>query len=613
MCGIAGIVDFENKDNSKKVDDMLKKINFRGPDSKVLIPGSFFDIGMVRLSIIDLSDNANQPFVSEDGNIITIYNGEIYNFENIKKNYFPDRSFASACDGEVIPALYKKFGIDFIEKIKGMFSICIIDKAKQEIFLIRDRFGIKPLFYHLNKDSKSLIFASEIHSLFQNKINKSENYSETLRFFKYGITGAGPETWFKDIYQVESGQYLKFSKKEFYTRKYYNLEDHVNESNDKKEIKYFELENNIFEAIEKSLKQHSVSDQTIGLHISGGSDSSLIASACKKTGLDTQCFSFDFEESEFSEVKDAMQISEVLRFKHSTAKIKNTNLLNEFEKVVNIQYEPFTSLRVLSQNHLYETYKNSCKVILDGCGGDEIGAGYKYQQLAWSLDMIEDGYEKVVNKINKKNKFLDSKIISKYLKKATEDNPNVHEDGVSFERFKFLSLDKNINNNDILKIKKPFKSKLRNTQYNDLIYKKIPRTLRYADRASMRYSVEARLPLLDHELVEQMFSLPTKYKIIGGIQRFIMKRYSSKVVGKKLVFKNKRGVADPQSTWIKNYFREYVMDILNSKSSKEDQFIDYAECTNKFTNFFNSDDIYNSFYLFQCLSYLAWRNKVLKA
>ena len=612
MCGIAGIVDFSEKDNSKKVDSMLKTINFRGPDSKKIIPGSFFDIGMVRLSIIDLSEKANQPFISEDGNIITIYNGEIYNFEDLKKTYFPNHSFSSSCDGEVIPALFQKFGIDFIKKIKGMFSICIIDKAKQETYLIRDRFGIKPLYYYLDRDKKLLIFASEIQALFENKINKLENYSETLRFFQYGLTGSTAETWFKNIYQIKAGQYLKYSRNKFYTNEYYKLEDYVFE-NDKKSTKYFELENNIFELIEKSLKQHSISDQTLGLHISGGSDSSLIASACKKIGLDTECFTFDFEESEFSEVKNAKKISDILKFKHSTAKINNADLVNEFEKNVNIQYEPFTSLRVLSQNNLYEKYKNSCKVILDGCGGDEIGAGYKYQQLAWTMDMISDGYEKIVKKMQKKNEFLDDKIILTYLEKVSNNNSNIHEDGISFERFKFLDLDRAFKDNNILKLKKPFKSNLRNAQYHDLMYKKIPRTLRYADRASMRSSVETRLPLLDHELVEKMFSVPTKYKMINGIQRFILKRYSSKVIGKDLVFTNKKSIADPQTIWLKKYFKDYSMDILNSKSSKEDQFIDYDQCTTKFSNFFKSKNTQNSFYLFQCLSYLAWRNKVLKA
>ena len=413
----------------------MRTINFRGR-TQSFNTWEFFDIGMVRLSIIDLSEKANQPFVSEDGNIITIYNGEIYNFENIKKTYFPNYTFSSSCDGEVIPALYKKFGINFIEKIKGMFSICIIDKNRQEIFLIRDRFGIKPLYYHLNKETNSLIFASEIQSLFQNKINKSENYEETLRFFNYGVTDATNQTWFKNIYRVEAGQYLKFSKKEFYTRKYYQLEDYVSEKNDKKPIKYFDLEKNIFELIENSLKQHSISDQTLGLHISGGSDSSLIASACKKIGLDTECFTFDFEESEFSEVETAKKISEVLNFKHFSSKIKNTELLTEFEKVVNIQFEPFTSLRILSQNHLYETYKNSCKVILDGCGGDEIGAGYKYHQLAWTMDMVNDGYNKVVKKTEKKN-FSDNKTILTYVKKVSDYNADVHEDGVNLKDLNF--------------------------------------------------------------------------------------------------------------------------------------------------------------------------------
>tara|TARA_Y200000002_G_C22613799_1_gene635044 strand:+ start:143 stop:1258 length:1116 start_codon:yes stop_codon:yes gene_type:complete len=368
MCGIAGIINFESKNNSGIIEEMMESINFRGPDFKTTLKGEFYNVGVVRLSINDLSNKGNQPFYSKDENIIAIYNGEIYNFKDIKKQFFSDHNFKSSCDGEILPLLYQKFGIDFIKYLKGMFSICIIDKKNKCIILIRDRFGIKPLYFHHDDKENTLTFGSEIHVLLKNKkIEKKQNFFETARYFEMGLVNATNQTWFHDIYQLEPGQILHFSKKKIDFQKYYDLAENVDESADKKKIGYFSLEKKIFNLIETSLNEHAISDQTIGLHISGGNDSACLAAGCKKIDLPTQCFTFDFEEKNFSEKEDALKISKKLGYKHSFSLIKNSDLISEFEKVIKIQFEPFSSLRVVAQNYLYEKYKNSCKVIFDGC------------------------------------------------------------------------------------------------------------------------------------------------------------------------------------------------------------------------------------------------------
>ena len=611
MCGIAGIIDFNIKDNIKDVENMLQSINFRGPNSKSICPGTFFDIGAVRLSIVDLkSKSANQPFVSDNGNIIVIYNGEIYNHQDLRRTYLSGHSFSSKCDGEVLPLLYQKFGIGFIEKIKGMFSICIIDKSKSEIYLIRDRFGIKPLYYYFNPKKRSLIFCSEIHPIFLNKIDKIENHKETIRFFDYSLLHSTNETWFKNILQICPGEYLKFSKTELKVEKYYNLEDNIDESTDFQKINYFDLEDKIFQIINKSFREHSIGDFKLGLHISSGLDSGLLACGAKEANLETECYSFGFEESEFNEIPGAKQISDALNFKHTFTKINTNNIINEFEKNLNMHYEPFTSLRLLNHTHLYEKFKDSCKVILDGGGGDEIGGGYTYQKLAWVMDMINDGQENIIEKMKRKKNYLNDDVILRYSKKINTPAANIHEDGKFFEKFNFLNL--NYTKENFVKLNKPFRSILRNTQYQDLMYRKLPRSLKYIDRASMRHSVEARVPFLDHELVEAMISIPTKYKLINGIQRFIHNRYIRKTLGTKFRYKNKKSLADPQTDWMRSHFRDYTLDILNSNSTKNDSIIDHKILSSKFNSFFKRKEVENSFYLFQCLCYLAWKHKILK-
>lgn len=615
MCGIAGIINFNKLDKHYVVKEMLDAINFRGPDFKNVTKGEFFSAGMVRLSILDLSDNGNQPFLSSDGKILVFYNGEIYNHKELKKKYFANHNFSSSCDGEIIPLLFKKFGKDFIKHLKGMFSICIIDKNKNEILLIRDRFGIKPLYYNFNSDKSELTFCSEIHPLFKNKrIEKYENYFETNRYLNLGLINATNETWFKNIYQIEPGQMLVYSKNQLYFHRYYKLNDYIDEDNDIKESNYFKLEKEIFNNISESFKQHSISDQRIGIHISGGNDSAALAVGCKKNNLHTKCYTFDYEETDFSEKNESLEISSSLGFDHSFSKIKNTELISEFEKVVKIQYEPFSSLRIVSQNHLYETYKDSCKVIFDGSGGDEISAGYKYYQVAWMLDMLKQGYRNPQRKLFKlatdQETINKSQFLAGSLMKILE-NHNVTEDGSSYENSNIINMNSLVEFKNIYKFESPFKSILRNVQFRDLMYTKLPRCLRYVDRASMRYSIETRLPFLDHELVQRFFSLPTKYKFIKGYQRMVLKNFSKSKLDRKIIFKNKRTIADPQSYWLKTNLKNYVQDILNSRFAKEDEIINSDKLLELFKKLFSSKKHYNSFFLFQCLNYIVWKKSVL--
>ena len=230
MCGISGITNFEAKPNKRIIEAMRNKISHRGPDFKNIWENKFNCIGFVRLAIIDLTNNSNQPFSSNDNKINIFYNGEIYNFKDLKKSYFSNLQFKSAGDGEIILHLYQKFGIEFIKKIKGMFSIVICDENRNITYLVRDRFGIKPLYYCHDKKNKELTFCSEIQGMFENKkINKVQNYFETYMYLKQGLVSACDETWFKDIYQVKPSHYIKFDKNGFSQNRYYSLEENVEE------------------------------------------------------------------------------------------------------------------------------------------------------------------------------------------------------------------------------------------------------------------------------------------------------------------------------------------------------------------------------------------------
>ena len=375
MCGISGITNFEIKPSKKIVEAMRNKIAHRGPDFKTCWENKSNCIGFVRLAIIDLTENSNQPFYSKDKKINLFYNGEIYNFKELKEEYFPNSIFRSVGDGEVLLHLYQKFGIEFIKKVKGMYSIVICDEINNTTFLIRDRFGIKPLYYFHDKKNKELSYCSEIQGLFENnQIKKEQNYYEAYRYLKQGLVSASEETWFKNIFQVKPSHYLKFDKNGLSQKNYYSLEDNIVEyENDNKSF-YFYLKS-FKEKVLNSFQQHTVFDVKAGVHQSGGLDSTALVAITKILKKNFDTYTFDYENKKFSEVKNAKSLSDTAGLSNFTSVIKDAELENYLNKVVEIQFEPFSSLRVVSQHQLYEKFNDKTKVILDGSGGDEIFGG----------------------------------------------------------------------------------------------------------------------------------------------------------------------------------------------------------------------------------------------
>ncbi len=616
MCGICGIINFKKKPSLQIATAMSKKISHRGPDFKTTWSNDSCVVGFVRLAIIDLSNNSNQPFVSKDKQISIFYNGEIYNFRQLREQYFNKKIFKSDGDGEVLLHLYEKFGINFLNKVKGMFAIFITDNRKKVTYLIRDRFGIKPLYYFYDKQNKELTFCSEIQGIFENKnIKKEQNYNETYRYLKKGLVSSSEETWFKDIFQIKPSHYIEFNNNGLKSIQYYNLESNVCEQNTNQKSFYVYL-NEFKEKILESFKQHTVFDVKGGIHQSGGLDSTALVAITKMLNKKFDTYTFDFENKEFSETKNASQLSNSANLKNFTSLIKDTELENYLYKVIEIQYEPFSSLRVLSQHQLYENFKDQSKVILDGSGGDELFAGYHYHAVAWQMDVLAENSLKRVDKryelITKNHETLKKEKFMEGAKKRLTGSGSATEDGSEY-------FDDNFLNKDFLKkfkckteIKKPFKSYLKNAQYTDFFYYKLPRSLRYVDRASMRFGVEARVPFLDHEFVELCFGLPNKYKMGFGQQRLMMKYLIRNILSKNLIFQNKRTIADPQSYWLKTNLKKLVLELINSDEIKKSELFNYKEIQNFYKRFIESKNHVNSFFLFQVINTLLWQKTILK-
>jgi len=616
MCGIIGNVCF-NKNYLKNISNGLQLLNHRGPDQFEEFSNSFGNYGFVRLKIIDLTENSNQPLISRCGKIKIIYNGEIYNYKNLKSNEFNNHSFNTTGDGEVLLHLYEKYGISFVNKIKGMFAITIIDERLKKVFLIRDRFGIKPLYYNYEKSKKILFFASEIPALIKiSGIKKKVNYSEAFKYFQQGLINSNEETWFKDIYQVKPGHFLEFSlNKSLEEKKYYYFEKKIDEDEDKKNISFKNYVEIIKNKFSDSFEDHFQSDVPCGLHLSGGVDSAVLAAVTNFKNKKLNSYTFDFDEKKYSEIDFAKKIAHSTNLNNFSTILNKNKIIDYYLKVLKREYEPFSSLRILSQHNLYDNFKNDAKVILDGSGGDEIGAGYSYYLIPWYLDMIQNvnsskHLKRSLNSINKiKNFSLSNEefilgSLAHFIRPGSSTiDGSMYLNNRLFDK-EFLNL------KSFLNMDNPFDSNLRNAQYKDLFYLKLPRSLKYVDRSSMYNSIETRVPFLDHELVETMIEIPTKFKFLKNQQRILMKYPFQNYVNKEILYLNKRTIADPQSLWLKTVFKDFYFDTIKSVNFNSSGLLNSAEVIRSYENFIKSDTHENSFLLFQILNFENWAQSI---
>ena len=615
MCGIAGIVPFNQSNDKKDIENMVDEIIHRGPDQRTTFQNNIGIFGFVRLKIIDLTSKSNQPFFSKNKKIQIIYNGEIYNFKDLKTTYFKNFHFKSNGDGEVLVHLYEKFGIKFLDKIKGMFSICIIDENLNKVFLIRDRFGIKPLYFRYEKNLKKIYFCSELNPLVKTgNYKKKININEAHKYFTQGLINSNDQTWFENIHQVKASHFIEFSNGNIDEKKYYHIENFIDE--DKKDTFHNEVEN-FKTKLQSSFKDHNQFDVRAGIHLSGGVDSAVLAAISNYNKKKYDSFTFDFEDKKYSELDYAKLISKSTNLNNYSSILKESKIKDYLLKVLQREFEPFSSLRVLSQHFLYDTYKDYCKVVLDGSGGDEIGAGYSYHIIPWYLDLQKEKrckknknkFFRYLNQIKNEtitnNQFI--KGAFSYMRNpggATIDGSE-YKNNALFNK-EFLSLDSK------LKIFKPFKSHLRNSQYADLFFLKLPRSLKYADRASMYNSIETRVPFLDHKIVEESLQIQSKHKLLLGQQRIIMKYPFRKYVDKKILYLNKRTIADPQSKWLKGPLKNIFLDLINSSSFNSLGIFNKKSIINYYNNFLKYDQHFNSYLLFQILISELWVSQILK-
>mgnify|MGYP000310981891 CR=1 FL=1 len=560
MCGIAGIVGHENVG---RIDEMLKVQKHRGPDNTSIWNDNFIQLGHNRLSIIDLSVDANQPF--EDDNFVLVFNGEIYNYLEIKSELQKEYSFKTNSDTEVLLIAYQKWGKECLKQFNGMFSFAIWDKNESILFAARDRFGVKPFYYTI--ENGVLYFASEIKALFAAGIKKEPNKKVWANYFVYGSYGLPNETFWENIDQLPASNFLTYQRKKLQIEKWYFFEEEVKKYFNQK-LTYLEVKEIYTELLKDSIKLRFRADVPIGFNISGGLDSSALLAFVnqQENSKNIKAFTFYTNDKLYDELP---WVEEMISLTNNPLQ----KVLLEAEEVPDLsiktsfhQDEPYGGVPTLAYSKIFEkARKEGVLVLLDGQGMDEQWAGYDY-----------------------------------YL---TSNNQNTIQ-GVLKSPFRKNVLTKELLNYVVKpEYVKPFKDELLNKQYRDLFYTKIPRTLRFNDRLSMTYSTELREPFLDYRLVEFAFAQPIEYKINEGVQKKMLRDIVSKYLSDSITYAPKRPLQTPQREWLGKDLEKFVTDRIEKiENSKFSYWFDIEKLKKEWQNYLNGDN-QSSFHIWQWLSF----------
>lgn len=542
MCGITGICNFPYS-----VEKLQKKMNLlqdhRGPDSN----GYFFDkennvsFGMTRLAIIGLV-SGRQPQFSDDKKIVLIFNGEIFNYKELGKFYF-NRNYTS--DSKLLVDLYKKFGLNFLSKLNGMFSIAIFDKNKKKVFLVRDRFGIKPLYYCYKNGC--LFFSSELKTIV-NSINYDLkiNNEVSWHYFSLGYCPTN-QTIYKEIHKLNAGSYLEFDtyKKKM---KFFNWwSPTFTRIQLKKKEDYYDL---VLEKLSKAIKSWSVSDVPICFMVSGGLDSSLISSIYSKiinSKINTASLGFRNPElNKWNELHVVQKLVKKIESNHHNIYLDNHDFDEEFEKIIFHLSEPFGG--GLPSWYFFKKISKKYKVVISGVGGDELFGNYNRQ----------------INYF-KKNKYLSKNSFENiYCQQNFTSNESWKKKYLLFGSSKINKTSDIFFNHLLINKKNMCMSK--SLSYLDIQGQLQDDFLYLTDRFSMAHSLEVRTPFLDHELVETVYSLPESIRISSKNYKPILKKFAKKMLPKIYHNYPKKGFSLPLSIYMRNNLRLKVEKLLSKKN-----------------------------------------------
>jgi len=541
MCGITGICNFFNGvEGFSNFNKMLDAIHHRGPNEEGVFTSEYVKFGMRRLSIIDIS-NGSQPMYSENGRYSIVYNGEIYNYIELKEDLENKGcNFKTNSDTEVVLKSFELYGVESFLKFNGMFALAIWDNETEQLILARDRFGKKPLHYMVYNDT--FYFGSEIKSIIvNNNIPREVSHKALDLLLTYNYVPY-PYTLFKNIYKIPPGSYLIFNKGGFKITSYYDLKVQVNQAiKNAKQIDEEVIINDVKNLLSNAVKIRLRSEVPVGAFLSGGVDSSLI-SCIMKENTDFKTFSIGFAEEKFNELQYSQFVADSLNTDHYTRIVKSKSI-KDLPNVIWHTDQPHGDVSFLPYGEVAKLASEYVKVVLTGDGADETFGGYdKYKDL---LD-LDEGWEE--------NFFEKNAVFDKEMKKEIYCNDFRNGINLNFAYEEFKNRIDGIEGDSIQKV-----------LFTEIDLLLEGNNLEKPDRMTMAHSVEARSPFMDYRLVEYAFSIPTDIKFKNNRQKSVLKKILEEYLPYKFVNREKSMFTVPIGEWFKGELQEFIRDILTSK------------------------------------------------
>lgn len=566
MCGIAGFIDssLSTNDGSNLLNAMLEKIAHRGPDARGIFNEDAVWLGHNRLSIIDLSDEANQPFHFE--NLCIVFNGEVYNYPEIKKELQQSGVvFRTQSDTEVIIAAYKKWGTACVNKFVGMWAFVIYDKVKKEVFASRDRFGIKPFYYML--EGTKFYFGSEYKALKPSSLFRNDfNYDQISRGLQMGWVCYHDQTYFNKIKALPAAHNLEFTihNSQFTIKKYWDIE-----TGKYSDLSFEEKKNKFYDLFADSIKLHMRSDVPVASCLSGGLDSSAIVSMIQKLHPETSYKTFSIYYEGKNDVDERPFIREVIKkypaIEPHYFSPSDKDVEEYFHHALYHADVPCTGSSFISQYFLMKLIKqHKIKVVMDGQGSDEYLGGYMHTFYRVIADlMLRGNFIKAIGLTSGINKNINSPFVKtfshfgKSVLSATNSEQSLYT--LEYKKyFPFLCSTKaNVNPFTLSKVTG---NKTDNFLYHLIFNTSLPSLLQYEDRNSMAFSIESRVPFLDHRLVEFAFQLQTEDKVHETETKYILRKSMHGTLPEAIENrKDKKGFVTPgESKWLRGPLRHLI-------------------------------------------------------
>ncbi len=605
MCGFTGIV---YSDSSRTIDPdtytrLTEILSHRGPDNLGCFRDDRIDLIHHRLSIIDPTDQANQPMKDPNTGNVVVFNGEIYNYKELKSQH-NDIHWHTNSDTEVILKLYQRLGKSFVNKLNGIFAFAIYDNVQKCVLLYRDRFGIKPLHY-INTQS-GFAFSSEIKPLLQ-LIRPEYDRTVIFDYLEYGRLAHDQRTFFRGVCSLKPAHYMKydFEKGSISTVRYWDIKDDNSLSNLSNE----QIVERTYTELQKAIRLNMVSDVEVAVSLSSGADSTLILRLAQQQTAQIKAFTFGFEEDAYDEVSRIKDQDSLKGIELHPVYLRPGQMLELLKQAVYYFETPLGGLGTLSAyNMMKEVRRKGIKVMLAGEGADEIFGGYQYYFPAYFKDLEYDNellYREVEDyakahgikmkpfcqAYNELIKTVNSKTV---LAPDGTGSSNSHASSDLRAEFKQDAL-----------VSGPaiFKSCLICEMYRDLTEKKLPKLLHFQDRAGMAGGIETRVPYLDHNLVEFIYALGNRCKIYRGQSKYLLKAVLKRYFDYTEPKKTKHYVATPQREWLKTTsLAKEILETLRFGWLVEEGLIDFKLFERDYNAYISQPELGNSFFVWKLIN-----------